>query len=190
MGLVKQCWNCNHKSQFQFNTYWNIENEEYRLFLGAIVRKQDNCGSIADMSYYICIAEGTHKPTKVLRKFHFDYVSVEGARRQPHPRFHVQYCGGLPPSMESLGITKDLMKPLHPDIEGPRIFFMPVTLGLVMNIAFYEFPTKDTDDIRKRGEWQNLVRKNEKVILKPFYTKCADLAGKDKIVFFDEAYVQ
>lgn len=191
-GFVAQCWNYKNLPRFQFSTYWNIDyrDKECRVFLGADVRKQDGSERVADMTYFICIVEGTDKPTKVLRKFHFDYVTARADRRKPHPRFHLQYCGGLPPPMESLGITKELMIPLLPDVKEPRIFFMPVTLGLVMNIAFYEFPTKETDEIKKRGEWQNLIRKNEKVILKPFYKKCADLAGRDNVVFFEQVYVK
>ncbi len=65
-----------------------------------------------------------------------------------------------------------------------------MTLALLMNIAFHEFPCGDTDEIKNRGEWLNLVRENERVILKPFYSKCADLAGRDNVVFFEQVYVQ
>ena len=34
------------------------------------------------------------------------------------------------------------------------------------------------------------IRKNEKEILKPFYKKCADLAGRDNVVFFEQVYVK
>ena len=92
--------------------------------------------------------------------------------------------------MENLGITKELMDLLLPNVDGPRIFFRPMTLALLMNMAFHEFPCQDTDEIKRRGEWQNLVRENERKILVPFYERCAQLAGKDRIVFFDEAYVR
>jgi len=64
-----------------------------------------------------------------------------------------------------------------------------MTLGLLMNTVFCEFPTEDTENIRKDSAWKNLVRRNEREILKPFYIKCADLAGRDNAVFFDWVYV-
>jgi hypothetical protein len=191
-GLVQQCWGCTHLGMFRFGIYWDVDyrDKECRLFLGADVWKQKDSDDIANTSYCICIVEGTDKPNKVLRKFHFDYVTVFTDRKEPHPRFHLQYCGGLPSFMENLGITKELMDLLLPNVDGPRIFFRPMTLALLMNMAFHEFPCQDTDEIKRRGEWQNLVRENERKILVPFYERCAQLAGKDRIVFFDEAYVQ
>ena len=191
-GLVKQCRSYSHPGLFRFGFHWDVHymGKECRLFLGADVWKQEDGDYIANTSYCMCLVEGRDKPNKVLRKFHFDYVTERSDRKQPHPRFHLQYCGGLPPFLTSLGITKKLMEPLVPEVEGPRIFFRPMTLGLLMNIAFHEFPCGDTDQIKKKGEWLNLVRDNERVVLKPFYSKCADLAGKDGVVFFEQVYVR
>jgi hypothetical protein len=192
-GLIKQRWSTKlgHAGTFQFLIYWDVPyiGMECRLILGADIWKQKIGASISNASYCIFVVEGTNEPKKILRKFHFDYVTERGDQREPHPRFHLQYCGGLPPAAESLGITNDLMIPLEPQIKGPRIFFNPMTLGLLMNMAFYEFPCDDTEKIRKSGEWQNLVRQNERKILKPFYGKCATLAGRDNAIFFDEVYV-
>lgn len=192
-GLVKQRWSnkLQSKSKFQFLIYWDVNyiNMECRLILGADIWKQGNGASISNTSYCIFVIDCTSEPKKILRKFHFDYVTEREDRREPHPRFHLQYCGGLPPAAETLGITNDLMTPLYPQVEGPRIFFNPMTLGLLMNMAFYEFPCDDTEKIRKSGEWQNLVRENEKKVLVPFYKRCAELAGNKEFVFFEEAYV-
>jgi len=168
----------------------DYRDEECRLFLGADVWKQKDSRDIANTSHCICIVEGTDNPNKILRKFHFDHVTERTARQRPHPRFHMQYCGGLPPFMQNLRITKELMDPLLPNVDGPRIFFRPMTLALLMNMAFHELPCGDTDEIRNRGEWLNLVRENERVILKPFYSKCADLVGKEGVVFFEQVYAR
>ena len=190
-GFVKQCWNYNHQSLFRFGFHWNVPymDKRCRLFLGADVRKQENGNYIANTSYCMCLVEGTDRPNKVLRKFHFDYVTARPDQRQAHPRFHLQYCGGFVPAMSALGVSEELMNDLLPDVSEPRIFFRPMTLALLMNIAFHEFPGGEIDEIRKRGEWRNLVRENEKVILRPFYSKCANLAGRDNAVFFDWVYV-
>jgi hypothetical protein len=174
--------------------YWNVvyNCKDCRLFLGEIINNQEprnKSSKISDMSYYMCIVDGTDKPKKVLRKFHFDYVTGRAGQRERHPRFHLQYCGGLPLAMKNLGITDELMELLEPHVDGPRIFFTPMTLGLLMNMAFYEFPCDATEEIRKRGDWQNLVRENEKRILIPFYQKCVHFAGNEDFVFFDEVYV-
>jgi hypothetical protein len=60
---------------------------------------------------------------------------------------------------------------------------------LLMNMAFYEFPSQETDEIRRTGEWRNLVQENITEILMPYYARCAELGRKDKVFFFDEVYV-
>ena len=189
-GLVKKAWNSKKRDIFRFLMYWDVDymNKDCRLVLGADVSKERSGSKIANSSYFICVIEGTGSPVKILRKFHFDYVTSRLDRRQVHPRFHLQYCGSLSP-IKFLGISDDLIEPLDPDVDGPRIFFRPMTLGLLMNIVFHEFPCSDTEDIRKRGEWLNLIRENEKIVLVPFYKKCAQLAGNKNFVFFNEAYV-
>jgi len=190
-GFVKQWRSSKSGLGFCFGTYWDIDYSEKqcRIFLGATVNKEISDGNIANASYYMCVVEGTNEPHRILRKFHFDYMTACPDQRERHPRFHLQYCGRLPPQMKNLGIKDDLIIPLLPKVDGPRIFFWPMTLGLLMNIAFHEFPCDDTEQIRKRGEWQNLVRENEKMVLVPFYQRCAQLAGNRSVVFFNEAYV-
>lgn len=192
-GLIKQRWGATFSptGTFQFLLYWDVSyiGMECRLILGADIWKQQIGTSVSNASYCIFVVEGTNNPQKILRKFHFDYVTERKDQREPHPRFHLQYCGGLPPAAKTLGMTSNLIDPLYPHIEGPRIFFYPMTLGLLMNMAFYEFPCDDTEEIRKSGEWQNLIRENEKQVLMPFYKRCAELAGNDDFVFFEKAYV-
>jgi hypothetical protein len=116
-------------------------------------------------------------------------VSKDEPKERPEPRFHLQYGGELPQEMEGRGITNKQVLTLLPKVRQPRIFFWPMTVGLLMNMIFYEFPTEDTNYILKEPYWQNLVRQNEREILKPFYNKCATLAGRDDAIFFDEVYV-
>jgi len=189
-GLVKQSWSCDKRDIFRFLMYWDVVymNKDCRLVLGADVSKEKQGPRIANSSHLICIINGTTKPTKILRKFHFDYITKREDQREPHPRFHLQYCGALSP-IAHLNISDKLIKRLDPDVDGPRLFFRPMTLGLLMNIVFHEFPCDDTEKIRRDGAWRNLVRENENLVLVPFYEKCVELAGKKAFVFFDEAYV-
>jgi len=189
-GLVQKSWNCNNRDMFRFLMYWDVVymDKDCRLVLGADVEKENRGLRIANSSYFICVIEGTSNPIKILRKFHFDYVTGRPDQRQLHPRFHLQYCGSLSP-IAHLNISNELINPLEPDVDGPRVFFRPMTLGLLMNIVFHEFPCNDTEEIRNRGEWLNLVRENEKKVLVPFYEKCAQLAGNKDYIFFNEAYV-
>lgn len=176
---------------FGFCTHWDLiyHSKDCRVFLGAIVRRESGKDRILSMSYYVCVTEGREPPTKILRKFHFDYVTEAEKKKRPHPRFHLQYGGELPPGMKNRGVTDEHIKLLLPKVREPRIFFWPMTLGLLMNTVFCEFPTEDTENIRKDSAWKNLVRRNERTILKPFYIKCAGLAGRDNAVFFDWVYV-
>lgn len=190
-GEVQRCLYQKDHECFRFSIHWDVEHcgRLCRIFLGAEIHKKTYGPTVKHASHCICIMEGRDLPERILRKFHFDYVTERPDRRLPHPRFHLQYCGGLPPGLEKLGVTKDLITPLLPEVDGPRIFFRPVTLGLLMNMAFHEFPCSDTDEIKKRGEWQNLVRDNERDILGPYYRRCAELIGKTQVIFFDHIYV-
>lgn len=177
---------------FAFSTYWDVGymDEDCRIFIGALVEKIPKQNKILYMSYYVCIVEGREPPNKILRKFHFDYVTEAGKKKQPHPRFHLQYGGELPPGMKQWGIEDKHIQPLLPKVKQPRIFFVPVTIALLMNAIFYEFPIADTNYIKKERAWLNIIRDNERKILVPFYERCAQLAGKDGIVFFEQVYVQ
>ncbi len=189
---AQKCLGSKNRGVFAFCTHWDVEymGEDSRIFLGALVEKTPERDKILEMSYYVCIMEGRDAPKKILRKFHFDYVTEAGKKKQPHPRFHLQYGGELPPGMKQWGIEDKHIQALLPKVKQPRIFFAPVTIGLLMNTLFYEFPTDDTNYIKKERAWLNLIRDNERKILVPFYERCAHLAGKDTIVFFDEAYVR
>ena len=190
-GQVKKYWSKPHPDCFSFSTYWDViyRCKGCHVFLGAVIKKRHGGEQVANSTYFMSIVERTNQRKRILRQFHFDYVTERQDRRQAHPRLHLQYCGRFPPAMTELGINDEDMKLLQPDVDGPRIFFRPMTLALLMNIAFYEFPGGEIDEVRKRGEWQNLVRENEKVVLRPFYECCARLAGKEKSIFFDKVYV-
>ena len=147
---VNKCLFSKNLCSFAFSTYWDVGymDEDCRIFLGALVEKIPKRNKILYMSYYVCIVEGREPPNKILRKFHFDYVSGGTRSKVPHPRFHLQYGGELPPGMTERGIKDEHIKLLLPKVKQPRILFTPVTIALLMNMLFYEFPTEDIKHVR------------------------------------------
>ena len=151
------------KKNFNFSTSWNVEymNMNCRIFLGALIRKYPSRNKICWMTHYLCLAENTGTIWRILRKFHFDYVTQD----KMHPRFHLQYGGELPPAMEVDGIKGQHLESLLPKVRQPRIFFTPVTIALLMNMLFYEFQSDDTDIIKEGLAWQKIIRENEREVL-------------------------
>src|SRR5208337_795493 len=114
----------------------------------------------------------------VLRKFHFDVTAVDEAtphRRQPHPRCHLQYCGEMLRYMTDVGCTQAQLDQMHPWLSEPRIFFWPMSLALLIDMALHEFPDQDSAKFREENCWRGLVRGQEALILRPFYEKCVEI---------------
>lgn len=175
------------KQSFNFSTSWDVEymNTNCRIFIGALIRKYPSHDKICWMTHYLSIAENTDTTWRILRKFHFDYVTQD----KMHPCFHLQYGGELPPAMNIDGIEDKHIEPLLPKVRQPRIFFTPVTIALLMNMLFYEFQSDDIDIIREGLAWQKIIRDNERDILVRYYERCAELAGKCGIIFSKRVYV-
>jgi hypothetical protein len=188
---ASKCLANDNRCCFAFATHWDVDYPlaNCRLFVGAIIRRESNRDKILSMSHYMCVGEGRESVKRLLRKFHFDYVTEGEHRSSRHPRFHLQYGGKLPPAMQACGVQDKHIEPLLPSVEGPRIFFWPMTIALLMNTVFYEFPTIETNEIRKTSEWVSLVRENERAVLVPFYELCSQFAGKDAFVFSEKIYV-
>lgn len=144
-----------------------------RLFIGSVI--EVNGKAYRNISY--CLIVCRLKPTQpaVLRKFHFDVVSTVGdnARRQQHPRCHLQYCGGMPPF--DIGITKAQLQNMHMDLDEPRIFFWPMSLALLLDMTLHEFPNFESAKFRATPEWRGIIRQNEALILRRFYQGCIDV---------------
>ncbi len=175
---------------FAFNGYWDVvyNEAECRIFVGAIVNKHGN--NIACASHYLAIAEGTYIPKRVLRKYHFDYVSeADPAGRLSHPYFHLQHAGELPPAMAGWGITDDHLKGLLPEISEPRIFFFPISLAIMINIALREFSSEETLKFSQTNEWRGVIKENEEKILGPYYNRCSTLIQDRRTCLFDHVYI-
>ncbi len=184
---VDKTFGSQDKQSFNFSTSWDVEylSTNCRIFLGTLIKKHSSQDKICWMTHYLCIAENTGTIWKILRKFHFDYVTKD----KMHPRFHLQYGGELTPAMKINGMGEEHIEPLLPKVRQPRIFSTPVTTALLMNTLFYEFYSEDTNSIREGQAWQKIIRENEKEILVRYYERCAKLAGKCGIVFSKKVYV-
>jgi hypothetical protein len=123
--------------------------------------------------FAICRARGGGRYT-ILRKFHFD-VTCAGTRLQEQPRFHVQYCGEMIPQMTQMGCKADQLDQMHPWLSEPRIFIPPISLALLLDMAFHEFPDAQSAKFRQDPYWRSLIRKQENLILLPFHNKCSEI---------------
>lgn len=184
------------KSGFQFNSHFDIWHQQMPSLRGAL----DNRGrphpnarltvsalievvgkSFTNVSYClsVCRIRGRNPQGRVtiLRKFHFDVTVGAHAqiRRQPHPRCHLQYCGEMVPYMATVGCRDEQLKEMHPGLSEPRIFFWPMSLALLIDMALHEFPDQDSAKFRLESYWRSLVRNQEALVLRPFFKKCVEI---------------
>jgi hypothetical protein len=135
--------------------------------IGLNIRTKDNRYEQVSYSLAICLKRGDQY--RLLRRYHFDYAIPGISTRQAHPVFHLQYAGELFGHLKALKIQH-----AHLDswLSEPRLFFMPMTLAFLMNIVFKEFPDESAVAVIERSEWRDLVRKNEKLLLVPYFRCC------------------
>jgi hypothetical protein len=148
-----------------------------RLMLAATI-EVTGTGGYGNVSYCLCVCRLLTKGRLViLRKFHFDITpgSEEAQRRQKHPRSHMQYCGKMVPYMRTMGCREAQLDKMYPWLSEPRILFWPMSLALLMDMALREFPDERSIGFRESGEWKNVIREHEALVLQRFCKKCVDL---------------
>ena len=64
---------------------------------------------------------------------------------------------------------------MHPWLSEPRIFFWPMSLALLIDMALHEFPDQNSAKFRAENYWRGLVRRQEALVLRPFYEKCVEV---------------
>lgn len=128
-------------------------------------------GGFKKISYNLAIInlDKNQKPSKILRKFHFDYDPPGADHRFPHPIIHLQYAGKLSPKLDAMNLKFDH---LDTDLEKPRLYYIPLSLALLINFVLKEFAGKESTNLIKLPEWRNLIRKNENIVLEPFFANC------------------
>jgi hypothetical protein len=156
-----------------------------RLTLSVLINVQRT--TFTNVTYCLSVcrmrAANPRAQLTILRKFHFD-VAVHSAPTSPqlqqHPRCHLQYCGEMVPYMTTVGCRSTQLDQMHPWLSEPRIFFWPMSLGLLIDMALHEFPDSDSAKFRSDSYWRGLVRKQEALVLRPFYEKCVEVIKNNK----------
>ena len=174
------------RSGFEFHSYFDVWHAPVkgrlkpnaRLTLSARIELEGR--KLTNVSYClsVCRIQSTDPRARmtILRKFHFDVtVATTQQRRQEHPQCHLQYCGEMVPYMTTIGCRANQLDQMHPSLSEPRILFSPMSLGLLIDMALHEFPDQNSAKFREDSYWRGLLRKQEDLILRPFYEKCVEV---------------
>jgi hypothetical protein len=85
----------------------------------------------------------------------------------------VQYAGQLSKHHTSLGIDEKRYEEFFsPSLSEPRLVYTPMSLALLINMVFHQFPDDKNDGIRNTSEWRKVVRQNEKFLFEPYFKDC------------------
>lgn len=199
-----------HSKGFEFFSYldiWHRPAHQKKLKKGALFRFSPNVRLVVaslielektefqNVTYCLAVCRLGRIGFPILRKFHFDITVASGEARQTsqaHPTCHLQYGGEMVPQMAKMGVLQSQLNQLNPWLSEPRIFSSPISLALLVDMAFHEFPDERSKKFRDTSEWKNLVRKQESLVLKPFFEKCVDVIVDKhdrKRTLADEFYV-
>ena len=196
------------RSGFEFFSYFDVyhgkkgpgtrqnkQKPNLRLMVAARIELTKKNGWYSNVTYCLAVCRIRTKHPSILRKFHFDVTVGSGTsqrRSQQHPQCHLQYCGEMIPHMATAGCLQTQLDQMHPSLSQPRIFFWPMSLALLIDMTLHEFPDPRSANFRASSEWRGLVRKQEALVLQPFYQKCVDVIvdrrGKNQTLA-DEFYV-
>lgn len=176
------------RKDFGFESTFDIKIEGQAGFaaVGALIRLKDG-SEFDNISYYAAICKKENPKPKILRKYHFDYAPPETTHRQPHPVFHLQYAGKLSSKLKCMDIDDNH---LYPWLSEPRLCYFPISLALLLNLILKEFQDEKNRKLIESSEWRGLIRKNETLILKPFFEECHNFLskGNDRDLFTNDFY--
>ncbi len=148
-----------------------------RLAISARIELENE--AIRDVTYSLAVCRIHPNRLTILRKFNFDVTvgkNQEAGGKQQRPQCHLQYCGTLVPH----GCRQSQLDQMHPWLSEPRIFFWPVSLALLIDMALHEFPDVRWANFRESPEWRSLVGKQEALLLRRFYEKCGEVLDDKK----------
>lgn len=138
-----------------------IENRSMTVILESLVTPDFNIAT-----YCMTICKNGRKKLHPIRKFHFDYAVSIPNDPKPKPVYHLQYGGKPTPALTDLGID---INHLYPWLSSPRIWSAPMNLALMLDMMFCEFRDTASKRLTELDEWRDLIKKNEKDLLLPFY---------------------
>ena len=108
-------------------------------------------------------------PANIFRKFHFDVTVVdEGAPYRGNPTPNVTSNTAYISPLHGDGwLHQPQLDRIHPWLSEPRIFFWPMSLALLIDMALHEFPDQNSAKFRADDNWRGLVRRQEALICAP-----------------------
>ena len=158
---------------FRFESQIPINYESKRsgiAFLGVVINASDK-STFEQLSYSLAIIDDFEN--KIIRKYHFDYDLPKPQDIQPHPVFHIQYGGKLSETLENITKSRRIdISNLDVWMSVPRIYNMPMSLALLINIVLQEFPNEFNMKLIQKNEFRDIIRQNEKLLLKEFFRSC------------------
>jgi hypothetical protein len=165
------------KRTFGFESYLDIlvDQRVGKAYVGARIIPSSNMKSYDDISYHLAVCENQNNGNPVLKKLHFDFADPTRSYKQPHPVFHFQHPGKLTPALSEFGYD---ISHLSPWLSEPRLPYYPMTLALLVNCVLREFPDGISQDLIERHEWRSLIKKDEELVLAPYYKQCSDFIKK------------
>lgn len=175
-------------------SYQRQNRPNLHLVVAALIQLA-NANKYSNISYCLAVCRIRASHPSILRKFHFDITtnaSPGTVRRQAHPASHMQYCGKMLPCISSLGCKNQQLEQMHVRLSEPRLFFWPMTLALLIDMALREFPDVYATRFREDSYWRGLVRRQEALVLRPFYAKCVEVitdTGRNNQTLSDAFYV-
>jgi hypothetical protein len=149
------------------------DDEDYKIKFAVDIKINSKKKEYERISYHLAICHDGSK--KIIRYFHFDYALPTSTRNQAHPIFHLQYGKASSSNLNEEDYAFDI-----DNLELPRIPYFPMTLALLLNTVFMEFYNEITHTIINRSEWRKLLKKNEEIMLEPYYRCCCDIMASIK----------
>jgi hypothetical protein len=157
---------------YTFQASWDVGQGEKSLNITVAGDIELTKGEFSFFSYVLCVC----KNNVVLRKYHYDFECNQGKDK---PLFHLQYGGKPLPSLASYGGCEDLA----PWLSEPRLFYTPMSLALILEQVFLEFPADVTTKIQKDNSWKGHVRESQKAILAPYFEQCKNKIDNDECLY-------
>lgn len=167
---------------YTFTATWPVLNGRGVLDITVAVCLQINNDEFEFLSYVLTVAEEnkTSKTKTLLRKYHYDYECKEKEK----PAFHLQYGGQPLPSHDNYDGTTELA----PWLSEPRLFYTPMSLALLLEQAFLEFPDESTLRVQKDSFWGKHVLRSQAEILHPYFERCCQkIVNNERL--YSECYI-
>ena len=153
-----------HNTKFSFGCELalQIEGSSRTVFVEGLIEN-----NYSPATYALSICDSKESGKSVIRKFHFDYDPNAKDSIDKKPLYHLQYGGKTTPRLERAGLSSEHLQDW---LSVPRIPHFPINLALLLDFIFNEFPSEETKKVSEQSEWRDLIKKNEELLLKPYYS--------------------